>query len=237
MAGLKKTEGGVEYPARCFLDRRDPKKPSSWSLRTHELVHGKLEMTREQLNKAAVALFSPGYMGNQQKGLRPGNSFEDLRRSLITKYRELGIPDDSLPKGLLPKSQVISHNKPEENFLEHYGTKGMKWGIRKDYRTGGQRLTAKAKSMSTEELKSSIARMQLERQYADLVSKENSANQTRLSRGQDAVTKLIKDASGELFKKSFSKAAEVGLAKASLELAEANSNFNVLTQIFSAKKK
>lgn len=236
MAGLTKLEGGVEYPAHCFLDRRDPKKPSSWGLRTHELVHGKLELTKEQLNKAAVALFSPGYMGNQQGGIIPGKSFEHLRRSLVSKYRELGVPDDSLPKGLLPKSEIISHSKPKPNFFEHYGIKGMKWGIRKDYRTSGQKVSANAKKMSSDELKTKIARMQLERQYADLVARENSANQTRLSKGRGAVEKIVKEGTSEIVKKTFVKSVSVGLSKAAGELADANSNFEVLDQIFKVKK-
>lgn len=234
MTRLTKTEGGVEYPARCFLDLRDPKKPSTWSLRTHELVHGNLEITHEQLNKAASALLSYGYMGNQNKAQQPGSSFEKLRRDLVSKYREAGIPDNAIPKGLLPKDQPLpsKYSKHKVNMLEHSGVKGMKWGIRRDLSTSGQKLTTKAKKMSSEDLKNRISRLQMERQYADLISRENQANQTRLSRGKDAVVKAMKEAGQEQMKNVFSKSINLGLTQGTKAAANGNPNLRAFAMIF-----
>lgn len=48
------------------------------------------------------------------------------------------------------------------NYIQHYGVKGMKWGVRK-----------KAKKLSNSELQTAINRMRLEDQYVKL-SRETS---------------------------------------------------------------
>jgi len=59
-------------------------------------------------------------------------------------------------------------------FLKHYGVKGQKWGVRTKSSSRGapsERLVkAKAKTLSTDELKKSIERMRLEQQYAELAT-------------------------------------------------------------------
>jgi hypothetical protein len=219
MAGLTKTEGGVAYPARCFLDRPEPNKPSTWALRIYEFVDGKYQITRAQLGRAAAALSSKGFRGNQYKSQKGGKSHKQLKQDLLVKYRSVGVPDDSIPSYLLPASHM-AHSKgqngsklnPPENFFSHYGVKGMKWGIRKDRRkTSGQRLAKKAKGMSEENLRSSVKRMQLEQQYTSLVTKEKKANQTRISKGKDAVGKIMADAGKETVKNTTVKAAAFGI--------------------------
>jgi len=217
MAGLTKTEGGISYPARCFLDVPDPKKPSTWGLRICELVEGEIKITKSQLGRAAAALSSKGYRGNQYKTRSAGKSHEQLVASLVSKYRSLGVSDEDIPSYLLPASHMAHSRRgkkketPMDKFISHYGIKGMKWGIRKDYRTSGQKLTAKAKSMSEEQLRSSIKRMQLERQYADLVAKENTANRTRRSRGREKVGKIMGDAGSEVAKSIVTNAEKGGI--------------------------
>jgi hypothetical protein len=49
-----------------------------------------------------------------------------------------------------------------EDFLEHYGVKGMHWGIRKD--VSGPDISG----LSNDELKKVVERMRLERQYSEL---------------------------------------------------------------------
>lgn len=63
----------------------------------------------------------------------------------------------------------------EEEFIAHVGVKGMKWGRRKGGTSAAPenvRLRAlkknPAKSLSDEQLKTAISRMQLEKQYKDL---------------------------------------------------------------------
>jgi len=73
------------------------------------------------------------------------------------------------------------------NELQHWGIKGMRWGIRRkrDSKTGRvesqDSKTAKAigkkklSEMSNEDLKKLTTRLQLEKQYKDLTKKETSA--------------------------------------------------------------
>lgn len=66
-----------------------------------------------------------------------------------------------------------------KNFLEHFGTKGMRWGVRKP-RNEGARVRAfgnkgkgkkpSAKDLSDQELREVLNRMQMEKQYSQLTS-------------------------------------------------------------------
>lgn len=76
-----------------------------------------------------------------------------------------------------------------EDFLQHYGKKGMKWGRRKDRKNSSQR-NYKTSNLSNAELKAVINRMQLEQQYNDLNV-----------RGQSGKQKFIRDVTTEAGKK------------------------------------
>jgi hypothetical protein len=69
-----------------------------------------------------------------------------------------------------------------DNFLAHYGKKGMKWGVKKasvsqEHSSVKKLRKSKAKSLTDAELKQAIGRMNLEKQYKDLnpkgISKAN----------------------------------------------------------------
>ena len=60
-----------------------------------------------------------------------------------------------------------------ENFLEHFGVKGMKWGIRKDRKSGrGKGGEKTGKSLTNTELKKRINRLNMEKQYSDLSKRQ-----------------------------------------------------------------
>ncbi len=69
-----------------------------------------------------------------------------------------------------------------KEFLEHYGTKGMRWGVRRSKTqrssSSSKSSTKSAKSMSDAELRAVLNRMQMEKQYSSLTS-NNSSSRTK----------------------------------------------------------
>lgn len=66
-------------------------------------------------------------------------------------------------------------------FVEHYGVKGMQWGVRK--RRGNREAvkkaageSPKAKDLSDDDLKKLVARMNLEQQYTKLINQRDKKN-------------------------------------------------------------
>src|SRR5688500_6067803 len=60
-----------------------------------------------------------------------------------------------------------------EDILEHYGVKGMRWGVRRRRSSDSSgsskpKSKPKAQDLTDDELKSAIARMELERRYTQL---------------------------------------------------------------------
>lgn len=77
--------------------------------------------------------------------------------------------------------------------LEHYGVLGMKWGHHK---------TSKVSNMTSEELKSAIARMDLERRYVALKAEKD---QTLISKGANVVTELVVNSAKQTVQNAISK--------------------------------
>ena len=68
-----------------------------------------------------------------------------------------------------------------EEFLEHYGVKGMKWGVRRDRSTTSTKpkkssLRKEAKDLSDEDLKKSVERLRLEREYVKIKDELNPSD-------------------------------------------------------------
>lgn len=94
-------------------------------------------------------------------------------------------------------------NEVEEFYLQHYGVKGMKWGVRKN-RSGGGRIKKRIKrevgsfkrersqlkvkdpsKMTDRELKKTLNRNRLENQFKDEVKKTNKIGNRRDQEGLD----------------------------------------------------
>jgi len=82
----------------------------------------------------------------------------------------------------------------EDDFLAHYGVKGMRWGIRKDRKSGRKSASDVAKTLTDAELKKRVDRLQMEKRYVDLVSQTRKKDRTTFDRGVEQVTKMLTNA-------------------------------------------
>lgn len=102
-----------------------------------------------------------------------------------------------------------------ESFLEHYGKKGMKWGVRKDRKSGkGKSAKQIAKTLTDAELKKRVNRLNMEKQYVDLVKGAPSS----VSKGRGLVTQMLKTAGKQkaqsLVTEGVSKYTDIAIKKA-----------------------
>ena len=113
---------------------------------------------------------------------------------------------------------IIGEN---EQVIEHYGVKGMKWGVRKDRRSGDYKSTKglrgrNPKHLSDAELRKTTNRIRLEKEYARL-------SPTRTSRGRAAVGKLL----SSLGKQVAAKVVEQAATAIAKNLVDGAINFEI----------
>lgn len=76
--------------------------------------------------------------------------------------------------------------------LQHYGKRGMKWGVRKVSNTTKDSKKSKSKfdisKMSDEDLRKVVNRMQLEQQFSNLTKKSSTTN-----KGKEFAKTILKD--------------------------------------------
>lgn len=63
-----------------------------------------------------------------------------------------------------------------EDFLAHYGKKGMKWGKRSGSSASKGPRPTPAKKLSNQEISKIVKRMELEQKYSDLNKKADTTN-------------------------------------------------------------
>ncbi len=77
-----------------------------------------------------------------------------------------------------------------DNVIEHYGVKGMKWGIRRSRKARRRAAKKRAKKMSDSDLRAKVNRLNMEKQYVDL-SVGKAKGPSRLNRGAKAVGRIL----------------------------------------------
>lgn len=108
-----------------------------------------------------------------------------------------------------------------EEFISHYGKKGMRWGQRKGNRGSKEskrskrepgKIIPKAKDLSDEQLRAAVNRIQLERQYNSLVAGKSPSKKVATFVGnigstavKTAVTALATQQVGAALKKIVTK--------------------------------
>lgn len=98
-----------------------------------------------------------------------------------------------------------------DDFLAHYGVKGMKWGVRRAASSGtsGRAKTTSSKpavkSMSDDELRRRINRIQMERAYNTLTEQQTASGKAKAQEFgkmllKDIVVSSAKEIGKEIFK-------------------------------------
>lgn len=110
--------------------------------------------------------------------------------------------------------------KKVDNFLNHYGILGMRWGVRRrrkvtagksktnlsdDYKKKEELKKRDPKSLSNQELKALNERMQLEKQYKDLTRNEISAGKRLV---QEVLGSAAKETAKNFVAKAMTKSLE-----------------------------
>lgn len=109
-------------------------------------------------------------------------------KALVRYYHQM---DEKPPPSLLAHTNVPTKHMTAEEYVEHVGVKGMKWGVRKG-KSGkkGSGKTSYKKTpnrLSDAELSKRIKRMEMEKKYRDLNAPDRSA-------GRDYARGLLENA-------------------------------------------
>lgn len=131
-----------------------------------------------------------------------GNKEANKAKALVRKFQHSDTIDDEIEVAMefdengyildfsIPETELDHNDSDAEDFLLHWGVKGMKWGIRRKRESsprtklkteGGSekkeessKVKLSVRDLSDEELKAAVARLSLEQQYMKLIPKTAS---------------------------------------------------------------
>ena len=89
-------------------------------------------------------------------------------------------------------------NRTEE-YIEHYGVPGMKWGVRKDRKKGRRKSTSEeASTLTNKELKKRVNRLEMEKKYVRLTEERGEQGKSKsrkaVGKGAGIVTSIVGNA-------------------------------------------
>jgi hypothetical protein len=168
------------------------------------------------LNKNGVFAAAAALAGARGGVSAPAEAKAKAARSLASMYNQLG---KKLPPSVMA---LMTHSDLVGSILEHFGIKGMRWGIRRENPSGSasppssdvQRVrAAQAKinrgdtsALSNKELQDVVTRMNLDQQYSRLSSAKRNA-------GAKMAQEIVMSIAKEQLKNYLSKRIATALAK------------------------
>ena len=155
---------------------------------------------------------------------------------------------------------MTSDEEPLDDFLEHFGVKGMKWGVRRSRPSGSSgakkpatkspvtkkpegkavgketapgQVKKRVSDMSTEEIQKEVSRMNLERQYAQLMKEKSTKDETktRAERVANFTTNLLAEAGQKAIKEVAQEATKKATKKVTKKLL-AKTKYPFLAELF-----
>jgi hypothetical protein len=96
------------------------------------------------------------------------------------------------------------------DHIEHFGVKGMRWGVRKDLYEGRTQFGDIPKTLTNEELSSRIKRLQMERKYNELRGPTLTRGTTKIKR---ALVKMTGETANTLAKEAIMRNARKTISK------------------------
>jgi len=97
-----------------------------------------------------------------------------------------------------------------DDYIEHFGVKGMRWGVRKDLYEGRTKYGDAARTLTDQELAARVKRLEMEKKYNELRRPTLARGRTKIKR---ALIKMTGETVNTLAKESLMREARKALGK------------------------
>jgi len=112
MAGVMKTDMGMQFPASAYAYVPDPARPSTWKVRLWENPDAKV--TKASAARAAQALSTAGFRGNQVQ--LPRDQWAGVRRKVAAAWRSVHSEEEM---GAMPRHLREANEQLEIGLTDH----------------------------------------------------------------------------------------------------------------------